>query len=129
MTGAVMAKKTSGDEWLSDPAARRRRRIKAALAMGFGLIFGFALVLQLTADFVAWLTSTRVTFLFPLGLTGALTNLSHFISVILGLAMTALAVSGFLYWRMRMIEERPSLSHYLSGRDGGRDDGSRDDER
>ena len=94
-------------------AKRRGRRIRAALLMGFTLVFVFAVILQLTADFVGWVTSTRVTFLFPLGLKSAFTHPEHLVNVIFGLVLTAFGVSAFLYWRMHAIESRRTILHSL----------------
>ncbi len=96
-----------------DRGARRARRLRVALISGFGLTFAFALILQLTADFVAWVTNTKVTFLFPLGLAGAFNDLGHLISVLMGLAMTAVIIAAFLYWRMRSVEESPGVTRRL----------------
>ncbi len=84
------------------------RRAQVALMMGFVLVFGFATLMQLVADLVAWMTNTRVTFLFPLGLRSAFVDLNHLVSVISGLAIAALAMALILYWRMSAVEHRSS---------------------
>ncbi len=96
-----------------DARARHWRRVRAALVFSFLLVFVFAAVLELTAQFVGWVTSTRVDFLFPLGLDTVLSNVVHFINVVLGLSLVALVFAVVLYWRMWSVEERAWGSKWL----------------
>ncbi len=96
--------RNDGDQ--ASPAWVRRARI--AFTMGFVLVFAFALIMQLVADLVAWMTNTRVTFLFPLGIQGALVDPSHLVNVLTGLALVSLAMGAILFWRMTAVEIRSS---------------------
>ncbi|MGF1453924.1 MAG: hypothetical protein ACFB6R_00960 [Alphaproteobacteria bacterium] len=80
------------------------RRARVALIMGFALVFSFAIVMQLVADLVAWMTHTRVSFLFPLGLTSAFVDLNHLASIVSGLAAVSLVMAVILFWRMTAVE-------------------------
>ncbi len=85
------------------------RRMGVALVMGFVLVFAFALIMQLVADLVGWMTNTRVTFLFPLGLNNALVDIPHTINVVAGLCLASLGLAVILFWRLTAVENRASL--------------------
>ncbi len=85
------------------------RRVAAAVGLGFVLVFAFALIMQLTAEFVSWVTNTRISFLFPMGIAHAFTDTAYLASVILGLSLTALVIALILFWRMTQIEARSRI--------------------
>lgn len=82
------------------------RRAGVALTMALALVGFFAVLLQLTAEFVSWVTNTRVTFLFPNGLSYALIDTTHLVNVLVGLVMVSFGVAAILYWRMWLVERR-----------------------
>lgn len=111
---------SSKPDYVNDPKARRTRRIRYALFMGFGVTFTFALMIQLVADGVSWLLSTPVPFMFPLGLAMAWVDPMHIVNVVLGLSMIALGLAVVFYLRLRAIEERPSIVNLAIHERGGR---------
>ncbi len=90
-----------------------QQRLWVALVGGFIIVFAFAAVLQATAEFVRWLTNTNVYFLFPQGIAHAFVDMPHLINVVLGLVLVSIAFAGILFWRMSLVEERPSATDWI----------------
>jgi len=88
-----------------------RTRILASLGFGFALIFIFALIVQLTADFLNWLMSAQIRFMFPRGLGRAFEDMDRFWGVMSSLTFSALVVA-VIFFFVRANRTRPSILEF-----------------
>jgi len=85
-----------------------KTRVLASLAFGFSLIFIFSLIVQFTADFLNWLMSAQIRFLFPRGMSRMFEDMDRFWAVMSSLTVASLVVS-LVFFFVRANRKRPSI--------------------
>ena len=72
-------------------------RVGGALLFGFSVVFAFALIMQITTDFVHLVLGVRAEFLFRRGLFNMLTDMHEFWRVMTSLVFFSLILSTIFF--------------------------------
>ncbi len=73
------------------------RRIGGSLVFGFLLVFAFAFFMQGTTDLVNWISGHHIRFMFPMGLSYALTDRETLFSILTSLSFTSLVAAAIFF--------------------------------